>query len=92
MLPEIELNQEIQENIEESKKKRKFVMNRLNVQTALPNTIDVTNNEESYKKFFWLGGTVGKMSMASTKNYMKFKKARYEEKFGVADKKVRRPK
>ena len=77
MLPEIELDSGIEQEIEKSKKR--FVLNKKTIASASPNKFNVTNNEESYKRFFSLGGTVRKMSTATTKAYMKFKRKRYLE-------------
>ena len=87
MLPEIELDQSIQEDIEQSKKKR-FILNSRTICSAQPNSLNITNNEESYKNYFSMGGTVRKMSMASSKNYMRFKRKRLIERLEIEDPKA----
>ena len=59
--------------------KKPFVMTRKFIETSEANKITVTNNEEGYKKYFSLGGTVAKMDMTTTKNYMRFKKRNNDE-------------
>lgn len=46
------------------------------ISIAQVNTLTVSNDEESYKKYFKLGGTVAKMSHQTTKNYYNFVKNR----------------
>ena len=48
------------------------------IEKAKANTLDVANNEESYQKYFRMGGTVGKMSINTTKNYHYYLKKRVE--------------
>jgi len=59
--------------------KKPFVMNKKTIADSLANTIMVRNTKEGYGEYFRLGGTVAKMTTSSTKNYMGFKKKKYEE-------------
>lgn len=47
---------------------------------APTNSIDVLNTKEEYDKYFKLGGTVAKMNLRTTKQYMNFVKSRSEAK------------
>jgi hypothetical protein len=47
---------------------------------AQVNTLTVSNDAESYKEYFKLGGTVAKLSPVCTKNYAKFVQNRKNEK------------
>ena len=47
---------------------------------AQVNTLTVSNDAESYKEYFKLGGTVAKMSHVCTKNYANFVQSRLNEK------------
>lgn len=56
----------------------KVIMTQDTIEKAKANTLDVANNEESYQKYFRMGGTVGKMSINTTKNYHYYLKKRVE--------------
>lgn len=47
---------------------------------APTNSLDVLNTKEEYDKYFKLGGTVAKMNLRTTKQYMNFVKSRSEAK------------
>ena len=55
---------------------KKFIMNKKNINAAVPNSITVVNSKEGYKNYFKLGGTVAKMTPDTTRRYLKFKKAK----------------
>ena len=59
--------------VDETKKVSKVVLTKKNVMGAGPNSLSVENNQESYDRYFMLGGTIAKMTPATTKIYMKFK-------------------
>ena len=65
-----------------------FEMTREYIQKSDANTIDITNNYESYQKYFKMGGTVRKMSVNTAKRYQDLVKKRVEEKELKSDKQV----
>ena len=52
---------------------QQFEMTRDFIQKSKPNSIDIANNEESYEKYFKLGGTVGKMTVVTAQKYFLYK-------------------
>ena len=58
----------------------KVQLTRKNIQKASPNSINVINNGFAYEEYFNMGGTVGKMTFQSTKNFKDFVKNRRSEK------------
>ena len=59
--------------VDETEKVIKVVLTKKYVMGAGPNSLSVENNKESYDKYFMLGGSIAKMTPATTKRYMKFK-------------------
>ena len=47
----------------------KIPLTRKNIQKATYNSINVINNGFAYNEYFKMGGTVGKMTLQSTKNF-----------------------
>ena len=54
----------------------KVELTRENICKASTNSINVVNNGFAYDDYFKMGGTVGKMSFQSTKNYYHYVKNR----------------
>lgn len=50
------------------------------IEKASPNSINVANNGFAYDEYFKMGGTVGKMTLKSTKMFKDFIKNRSTEK------------
>ena len=63
-----------------------FEMTREFIQKSNANTIEVTNNYDSYQNYFRLGGTIRKMTVNTAKRYQDFIKKRVEER--DSDKKI----
>tara|TARA_B110000008_G_C16959724_1_gene559660 strand:- start:2252 stop:2497 length:246 start_codon:yes stop_codon:yes gene_type:complete len=77
------MSTEIERKLEENKSLfpeildgTKTKLTKLNIEKAGPNTINVVNNGFAYDEYFKMGGTVGKMSFQSTKNFKDFVKNR----------------
>ena len=73
LLPEIDLEDHPEIEQEEMPRK-KFVMTKKFVTISQSNSIQVPNNEEGYKHYFSVGGTVGKMDIKTTIRYMRYKR------------------
>tara|TARA_B100000575_G_C22914961_1_gene531105 strand:+ start:567 stop:812 length:246 start_codon:yes stop_codon:yes gene_type:complete len=52
----------------------KIPLTRKNIQRATYNSINVINNGFAYNEYFKMGGTVGKMTFQSTKNFHHYTK------------------
>ncbi len=52
----------------------KIPLTRKNIQKATYNSINVINNGFAYNEYFKMGGTVGKMTFQSTKNFHHYTK------------------
>jgi hypothetical protein len=79
------MNKEIEEKLQQHKSLfpeeldgTKLELNKLNIQKAGPNSINVVNNGFAYDEYFKMGGTVAKMTFQSTKNFKDFVKNRRE--------------
>ena len=59
--------------VDETEKVSKVVLTKKYVMGAGPNSLSVENNQESYNRYFMLGGTIAKMTPSTAKRYMKFK-------------------
>lgn len=75
------MSEAIQQKLEEHKSLfkeeldgEKIPLTRENIQKAAYNSINVINNGFAYDDYFKMGGTVGKMSFQSTKNFYHYKK------------------
>ena len=79
MNTEIEIERKLEENkslFPEVLDGTKTELNKLNIEKAGPNTINVVNNGFAYDEYFKMGGTVAKMSFQSTKNFKDYVKNR----------------
>jgi hypothetical protein len=77
------MSKEIERKLEEHKSLfkeeldgTKIQLTRENICKAAYNSINVVNNGFAYDEYFKMGGTVGKMSFQSTKNFKDFVKGR----------------
>lgn len=75
------MSEAIQQKLEEHKSLfkeeldgTKVVLTRENICKASFNSIHVVNNGFAYDEYFKMGGTVGKMSFQSTKNFHHYKR------------------
>tara|TARA_B100000902_G_scaffold299450_1_gene286910 strand:- start:164 stop:397 length:234 start_codon:yes stop_codon:yes gene_type:complete len=66
----------------------KFEMTRDFIQKAKANTLEVVNNYESYREYFKMGGTVGKMTVTTAKRYQDLVNKRIESRDNENSKEV----